>query len=78
MTSERVKSTDPTAKGSSPGRRSHWDDGALIAVINGVLTGVAGVYLATGSTAVTSIACLAAVGLAALIVVRRGERRKRS
>lgn len=60
------------AGGRSPGRG--WEGGTLVAVIQGVLTGVGGVYVTTRSIAVTSIACAAAIGLAALLVVRRQER----
>ncbi|GGM22705.1 hypothetical protein GCM10007977_024850 [Dactylosporangium sucinum] len=55
------------ARRSRPSGR--WGAGALVAVINGLLVGVGGVYAATSSVAVTVSAAGAAVMLAGLIVL---------
>jgi hypothetical protein len=41
----------------------------LLALVNGVLVGVASVYLATSSVVITLIAGVAAIGLAALTLI---------
>ncbi len=56
----------PTRQGRPNGR---WGAGAVVAVINGLLVGVGGVYAATSSATVTVIAAMAAVALAGLIVI---------
>ncbi|WP_436531678.1 hypothetical protein [Actinoplanes sp. HUAS TT8] len=50
-------------------RPTRWSAGNLVMVINGILVGVGGVFLATASVLVTVVAAVAAVLLAALIVL---------
>jgi hypothetical protein len=52
-----------------PSRRN--DDIELLAIVNSVLAGASGVYLATRSAPVTAIACAAAALVAAAGVLRR-------
>jgi hypothetical protein len=60
----------PPAPPSSPRKRKRRPDvGTLLAVVNGALAGVAGVYLSTHSVAVTLMAAAAAVILGALILL---------
>jgi hypothetical protein len=65
---------DDSATGSASPRvpspaRSPWDAAGLLALINGVLVGVGGVYLATQSVTITLIAGLAAFALASLVLI---------
>jgi hypothetical protein len=63
---------DVTGSPGYGGRRRgqrRWGIGALLAVINGVLLGVGGVYATTSSVPVTIVAAVAAVLLAGLIVL---------
>ena len=54
-----------------PSGRAAWDGSGLLPLINTLLVGIAGVFLATGSVPITVIAGGAAVLLAALIVIVR-------
>lgn len=54
-----------------PGIQHCWGARALVVLIDGVLTGVGGVYLTTGSVAVTLIAGAAAVAVVRLVLTRR-------
>lgn len=47
------------------------DDIELLTILNGVLAGASGVYLATRSVPVTAIACMAAALVAAAGMLRR-------
>jgi hypothetical protein len=63
---------DVTGSAGRNGRRRHrrrLGAGAVLAVINGVLVGIGGVYATTSSITVTVVAAVAAVVLAGLIVL---------
>jgi hypothetical protein len=68
----QVAVVTPTPAGGPqrPPRRRKIGTGALLAVVNGALLGVATVYISTHSVAVTVIAAAAMVALAGLLVVR--------
>ena len=57
--------------GERPARQQtvRWSAGSLVAVINGILVGVGGVFLATASLPVTCIAAGSAILLAGVIVL---------
>jgi hypothetical protein len=59
----------PADPARPPSRRN--DDVELLTVINSVLAGASGVYLATRSVPVTAIACVAAALVAAVRMLRR-------
>lgn len=58
-------------------QRRRLEVGAVLAVINGVMVGVGGVYATTLSVTVTVVAAVAAVVLAGLIVLAPVTRRHR-
>lgn len=73
---EGVSTVDHTGDGTSRDTRysrgSSRGAGDLIALINGVLAEVGGVYVSTRSVPITVIAGIAALILAGLLVARRG------
>jgi membrane protein YdbS with pleckstrin-like domain len=68
---DRDKPDQPPQRRRSPARRSRWDASGLLVLINGVLAGIAGVYVTTRSVPITMAAGGAALMLAALIVIVR-------
>jgi hypothetical protein len=63
---------DIAVTGAQPARRTsptrRWTARGLVVLIEGVLAGVGGVYLATASIAVTGIAAAVATVVAALVL----------
>jgi hypothetical protein len=55
--------------GRRPRRAGAWSDRGLVLLVNAMLVGVGGVFVATGSVLVTGIAAAAAAGLAVVIVL---------
>jgi hypothetical protein len=58
-----------SAGGNGRSRHRRLEVGAVLAVINGVMVGVGGVYATTFSVTATVVAAVAAVVLAGLIVL---------
>jgi hypothetical protein len=54
------------------GRRQRLDGRGLVLLMNGVLAGVGGVFLATASVPVTGIAAATAVVIAVVVMQRGG------
>ncbi|MBL7261049.1 hypothetical protein [Paractinoplanes lichenicola] len=50
-------------------RASQWSAASVVIVVNGILTGVGGVFLLTTSLPATVVAAIAAVLLASVIVL---------
>jgi len=62
-----VPGTTPPPRTPRPGRR--WGARSLVTLIEAVLAGVGGVYLSTGSVAITIVAAAVAVIVVALVLV---------
>jgi hypothetical protein len=70
MAEKVVQSMAKKTTGSrQPQRSGGWTDRGLALLVNGMLVGVGGVFVATASVVATAIAAAAALGLAVVIVL---------
>jgi ABC-type Mn2+/Zn2+ transport system permease subunit len=64
---ENVLPVPAPPAGAPPSSRRH-DSGSILALVNGVLTGVGGVYISTRSGLITVVAALTAIALTAIVI----------
>lgn len=72
---DSITGGDRSGSASTPSRRrpsrpsTRWGAGPMVVLVEGVLAGVGGVYLATASVLITLVASAAAVVMTALVLM---------